>query len=119
MPNATLTLKQILRRVTLTIYFMKVWIISFVVYQGTKWLSAILTLSNFKNLELDSLIIWSIGFGIFNLLQIPLWIYFWSMSYRFLKWLELDLEYKTHKKCALSCFFMLQICQNISGGIID
>lgn len=32
MPSGNLTLKQILRRVTLTIYFMKVWIVSFVVY---------------------------------------------------------------------------------------
>ena len=106
-PNSDLTLKQLLRRVTLTVNFMKVWIASFIIYQMFKWISSIVTVLASNNFEFASLIIWSSLFALFNLLQIPLWIYFWGMAYRFLNYLELDLTWPTVKKICLGIFFSL------------
>lgn len=62
---------------------------------------------------------WKVSWITFNILQIPLWLYFWSMTKRFIVWLEVDSKHRNLKLFSLGIFYGLQIVNNIGSGIIS
>lgn len=118
MPQVDQTFKKILKRVNNRILFSKVCIVSFFVYLILKIIMNAL-LQKFPTYQLQFIITWRIMWLIFNLVQMPLWVYFWRMNNRFMAWLSLDESYVCIKTVVISIFFSLQLLYNITGGILD
>ena len=119
MPDVNKTLKQIIKRISDTHKFAQICIFIYLIHMTSKWTTNLIMRDIFKINSLVSIMFWKVSWITFNILQIPLWLYFWSMTKRFIVWLEVDSTHRNFKLFSLGFFYGLQILNNIGSGIIS
>ena len=118
MPKMEVSFQKVYKKMQRTILFCQVCTTSFIIYFLLKWIMNALVFS-YPQYEIEFIVTWRVTWAIFNLLQVPLWIYFWKLANRFMRWMQLDKSNANLKFIYCSIFLILQLIYNISSGIFD
>ena len=111
------SIEKVVRRIKRVIFFQRLSVIFFIFYQIFKIIiSFILRKIDSFGDSFELFLLWTLMFQFYNLVNFGLNTYFWFLSYKFLRWL--DISNSCSIKIGLAFFFICHMTLNMSYGVV-